>query len=148
MPLQSLNHFSIRTGDLAASRRFYVEVLGLRDGARPPFSFPGHWLYCGEQPVVHLIGSVPGKDAGLGYLGDRAAGTAAHGEPATGAVDHIAFLAADLAGLRRRLSESGLHYRERTVPLTGQHQLFVTDPNGVLIEINFAATEAAHSPAA
>jgi len=46
--IQSLNHFSIRTTDLDASRRFYEEVLGLRVGPRPAFPFPGLWIYAGD----------------------------------------------------------------------------------------------------
>ena len=56
MAVQSLDHFTINTADLGRSIRFYEEVVGLRNGERPPFAFPGAWLYCGEKPVVHLIG--------------------------------------------------------------------------------------------
>lgn len=140
MAIDGLNHCSIRTTELEATRQFYRDVLGLREGYRPPFRFPGHWLYCGEVAVVHLIGIDPQDAQGLvDYLGDKAAGTLAGG----GAVDHIAFMASDLAGLRRRLSGLGLPFRERTVPEIGLHQLFIEDPNGVTLELNFAATEAA-----
>ena len=54
--LLALDHVNIRTARLAELRRFYVEGLGLTDGARPPFRFPGAWLYCGDQAAVHLVG--------------------------------------------------------------------------------------------
>jgi catechol 2,3-dioxygenase-like lactoylglutathione lyase family enzyme len=79
----SLNHYSIRTADLDACRRFYVDVLGLEVGPRPNFSFPGLWLYAGDtsqwsNAVVHIIGIDAGKPEGLkDYLGDREAGAAA-----------------------------------------------------------------------
>ena len=47
MPL-SLNHYSICTADLEASRRFYVDALGLGVGPRPEFPFSGRWLYAGD----------------------------------------------------------------------------------------------------
>ena len=53
--LQVLDHVNIRTANLAVLRRFYNEVLGMKDGARPPFKFGGAWLYCGEQAAVHLV---------------------------------------------------------------------------------------------
>ena len=65
----TLNHFSIRTTDLEASRRFYADVLGLSVGPRPPFPFPGLWMYRGPHDdmanaVVHLIGLDPQDPAG------------------------------------------------------------------------------------
>jgi catechol 2,3-dioxygenase-like lactoylglutathione lyase family enzyme len=50
MPL-SLNHCSICTADLEASRRLYVDALGLAVGPRPDFPFPGRWLYAGDTAV-------------------------------------------------------------------------------------------------
>lgn len=138
MAIDGLNHCSIRTTELEATRCFYRDVLGLREGYRPPFKFPGHWLYAGDVAVVHLIGIDPKDAQGLvDYLGDKAPGALAGG----GAVDHIAFMASDLAGLRRHLSGLGVPFRERTVPAIGLHQLFVEDPNGVTLELNFAAIE-------
>ena len=89
---------------------------------------------------VHIIG-VDGNDPeGLKhYLGDRDAA----GPRGTGCVDHLAFFATGLAALRARLAAMGIAARERTVPLLGLHQLFVDDPNGVVVELNFPATEAA-----
>ncbi len=142
VPIDKLAHFSVRTADLAASRRFYVEVLGFREGFRPPFAFPGLWLYRGgdeaEYGVVHLIGIDPDDPQGLvDYLGDKAADTL----QGSAAVDHLAFLATGLPEMRRRLDGAGLVYRERTVPSLGLHQLFVEDPSGVTIELNYPAAE-------
>lgn len=139
----TLNHFSIRTPDLEASRAFYADVLGLSVGPRPDFPFPGLWMYRGEHgdvanAVVHLIGVDPAS--GLkDYLGERDAASLR----GSGAVDHIAFFATGLAGMREHLRSIGVAARERTVPSIGLHQLFVTDPNGVVIELNYPAAEAA-----
>jgi len=139
----TLNHFSIRTLDLAACQRFYCDVLGLVVGPRPAFPFPGLWLYAGDttqwsNAVVHIIGIDRSDPAGLkAYLGDRDE-SSLHG---TGAVDHVAFFATGLAETLARLQRLGVPARERTVPSIGLHQVFVDDPNGVVVELNFPAHE-------
>ncbi|HEV7284395.1 MAG TPA: VOC family protein, partial [Kaistia sp.] len=108
--------------------RFYEDVLGLEAGERPPFPFPGLWLYAGDgTPVVHLVGTgAPAPGTGSG----------------TGALDHVAFTARDLDATRRRLAEKGVPFSERTVPLLGMIQVFVNDPHGIRIELNFDESEA------
>ncbi|HPW12474.1 MAG TPA: VOC family protein [Thermomonas sp.] len=143
MPINKLAHFSVRTTSIEASRRFYTEVLGFREGYRPPFEFPGLWLYSGgdeaDYGVVHLIGSDRDDPDGLvRYLGDKDAASL-HG---SAAVDHLAFLATGLEDMRGRLQRAGLPTRERTVPDLGLHQVFVEDPSGITIELNFPAAEA------
>jgi catechol 2,3-dioxygenase-like lactoylglutathione lyase family enzyme len=139
----TLNHFSIRTTDLEASRRFYADVLGLSVGPRPDFPFPGLWMYRGDHgdvsnAVVHLIGIDRHDPQGLKqYLGEREE----RGLAGSGAVDHIAFFANGLAATIAHLNEMRVTYRERTVPSIGLHQLFVEDPCGIVIELNFPAAE-------
>lgn len=141
----SLNHFSIRTPDLDACERFYAGLLGLRVGPRPPFPFPGLWLYAGDtadyaNAAVHIIGIDRNDPEGLKrYLGDRDEA----GLKGTGVVDHVAFFATGLAETLARLQAHGVACRERTVPALGLHQVFVDDPNGVVVELNFPAAEAA-----
>jgi catechol 2,3-dioxygenase-like lactoylglutathione lyase family enzyme len=118
MPLSRLDHVTVMCSDLAQSRAFYTSALGLEDGDRPPFDFPGAWLYVGERPVVHLVG---GRNEGT---------------KGTGSFDHVAFAATDLDGTRRRLQQAGADFRETKVPGRPLHQLFVVDPDGVTIEIN------------
>ena len=140
----SLNHFSIRSADLDACRRFYGDVLGLVLGPRPEFPFPGQWFYAGDtaftaNAVVHIIGIDAQDTEGLkAYLGERGAADL----PGTGVVDHVAFAATGLAEMRSRLQRLGLSARERNVPGLGLQQMFLTDPNGVVIELNYPATEA------
>ena len=140
----TLNHFSIRTGDLEASRAFYADVLGLTVGPRPAFPFPGLWMYRGghddvANAVVHIIGTDRKEQDGLdGYLGERDE-TALHG---TGTIDHLAFFADGLSTMLDHLQKSGVAYRQRTVPSIGLHQVFLDDPNGCTIELNYPASEA------
>ncbi|HDR9882298.1 TPA: glyoxalase [Burkholderia cenocepacia] len=142
MAIAKLAHYSIRTADLEKSRQFYIRILGFREGFRPPFSFPGIWLYNGDDEsdfgIVHIIGVDPDDPSGLvAYLGDKALP-----QTGTGTVDHIAFLATGLADFRAKLRDAGYPWRDRMVPSLGLHQVFVEDPSGVTIEINFPAHEA------
>lgn len=142
MAVNKLAHFSVRTTDMEASRRFYVDVMGFKEGFRPPFNFPGIWLYIGgdesDYGVVHIIGVDTNDSSGLAeYLGERAEDAL----KGSGVVDHVAFLASDLPGMYRRLKATMRPYRERTVPILGLHQIFVEDPSGITIELNFPAEE-------
>ena len=68
MEIKRIDHYSIRTLDVEASRKFYTDVIGLTVGPRPEFKFPGLWLYNGKPPadlehsngnygIVHVMGS-------------------------------------------------------------------------------------------
>jgi catechol 2,3-dioxygenase-like lactoylglutathione lyase family enzyme len=142
MSILRLGHYSIRTADLASSIAFYREIFGFRVGFRPNFPFNGAWLYPAHSDadygIVHLIEANP-DSTGLGdYLGQR------EGQPAKGsaAVDHLAFLADDVDGVRQRLVERGTPFRERIVPDLGLIQIFVEDPSELTIELNFPAPSA------
>ncbi|MEN7530731.1 MULTISPECIES: VOC family protein [unclassified Cupriavidus] len=143
MGLTKLAHYSVRTHDLERSCAFYERVLGFRRGYRPPFDFPGAWLYMGDDErdfgTVHIIGIDPNNPSGLSaYLGDKALPAAG-----TGTVDHIAFLATGVARMWTTLRTEGIPWRDRTVPSLGLHQVFIEDPSGVTIELNYPAEEVA-----
>ena len=59
MTIQAMNHFTVLARDLAATKAFYIGLLGLTDGPRPPFDFPGAWLYVGNQAVLHIVAGRP-----------------------------------------------------------------------------------------
>jgi catechol 2,3-dioxygenase-like lactoylglutathione lyase family enzyme len=122
MPVRAFQHVNTRSSDVERTREFYLR-LGLRDGDRPPFASRGYWLYLGDQPVLHLVQRPDGQP---------------HHED-SGNVDHIAFEATDLEGTRRALTEAGLPFREAVVPRDGTVQIFVRDPDGVTVELNFAS---------
>ena len=119
-----LDHFNIRTRKLAETVRFYEDVLGLQKGARPDFAFPGAWMYSEGRPVVHLV--------------DISA-TDELQKPDSGVVHHVAFVSRGFAGMKQRLHSRGMEYEARQVPGGELWQIFVRDPNGVMIELNYEA---------
>lgn len=133
MSLTDLNHFLVLTQDIEASRRFYIEALGMRDAPRPWAPFPGAWLAIGAQVCLHLA-QANDDPAMLHHFG-RSPGEKLHG---SGAVDHIAFNASDLQEFERRLTRQSVPYRRRSIPKSGLEQIFVNDPDGVTIELNFS----------
>ncbi|HEY1996410.1 VOC family protein [Paraburkholderia sp.] len=116
-----LDHATIVTADLDAARHFFVEVVGLAEGARPPFGIRGYWLYASGRPVIHLVdATVP---AGAGRAAPR--------------IDHIAFrieTADEWRALLGRLQQAQIGYQTAEVPLAGELQLFVALAPGVVVE--------------
>jgi catechol 2,3-dioxygenase-like lactoylglutathione lyase family enzyme len=139
MPLQHLQHFLIQTEGLEKTKDWYVDVLGMRVGPHPDFKFPVYWLYLGDADVLHL--TTGGKNVSenrMKYLGQQS--TAASG---SGVIDHVAFRATGLLDLIEHLQRKGIDFKERRVNDQGLYQLFLLDPNGVKVELNFEAAEAA-----
>ena len=130
MPLGGLQHFTIEPQDLEKTKAFYCDVLGLENGDRPPLDFPGYWLYSGGQAAVHLMGTRKPRD------GIVVRGTEKKYED-TGRLDHIAFAATDVDAVRKRLQANNISFREQIVPRTGDTQIFLYDPDGVGVELNF-----------
>jgi catechol 2,3-dioxygenase-like lactoylglutathione lyase family enzyme len=118
--IRALDHVNIRTNDLAATKALFVDVLGLSEGWRPPFPFPGAWLYAGGKDVVHLVGV-------------ETAATSSDGS----ALDHFAFDIGDFDEALRRIEATGLTFRATATPGTSVKQIFVRDSNGVTIELNW-----------
>jgi catechol 2,3-dioxygenase-like lactoylglutathione lyase family enzyme len=133
MTITHMQHYMVLSKDLEKTRHFYVDVLGLRVGPRPPFDFEGLWIYVGDVAVVHV--ATQASYEATGRLGDAA--RQRHG---SGSVDHIAFAADDYDGLVRSFEQHGVKYRATRVPASDLRQLFVHDPDGIQIEINIRAS--------
>jgi len=118
MPLEYIDHYNVVTTDAAASAKFYVDVLGLRIGDRPPFKFPGAWVYAGDQPVLHLVEKAQIPEG-------------------TGRVDHVAFRCTGYGEIKQRLDAAGVDYMERVVPKINLTQIFLESPDGLKLELTF-----------
>ena len=126
MPVELLEHYTIRCGSLERTRDFYRDVLGLIDGERPNFPFKGYWMYLGGVPIVHLVDAKESADRDGPQTGVD-----------TAALDHIAFRGRDIEATRATLRRHDLNFRENTVLGGRLQQIFVRDPDGILIELNF-----------
>ena len=137
MSLTQLEHYLVLTHDLDATRDFYRDALGLRDGPRPPLGFPGYWHYLGDIPCIHIAewNTYRAHSTALGIGVSTPA-------PGTGPVDHIAFNGTDCRSIKATLDTCRVAFTVNEVPGAGLTQLFLHDPNGVKIEINVRNTTA------
>jgi catechol 2,3-dioxygenase-like lactoylglutathione lyase family enzyme len=115
----SLDHINIRTAELARTAAFFTEVLGLTEGWRPDFPFNGVWLYAGDKDLVHLVEVARPAAASKGS-----------------ALDHFAFAIDDYEAAERALNAHGMAFQPSVSPEGNIRQLFVTELNGVTIELN------------
>ena len=139
MPLSHIEHILVAADDIDATRDWYARVLGMKSGPHPDFGFPVHWMYLGDVDIVHIGPSA--KQAGeiqKKFLG-RTSQDAGAG---TGALDHIAFRATGLKQMLQHLRAQNVPFTQRRANGQALFQLFLYDPNGVKIELNYAAAEA------
>jgi catechol 2,3-dioxygenase-like lactoylglutathione lyase family enzyme len=134
MPIDRMEHFLVLTDDIDATRTFYRDVLGFQDGARPDLGFPGYWLYLAETPVIHIADFVA-YTAHSNRLGIPVTRPAA----GTGPLDHVAFNGSNYEEIADRLQRHGLAYHPHDSPAIGLRQIFIEDPNGLKLELNFWA---------
>ena len=126
--IHGLFHIAIKTADLAATRCFYLDVIGLREVARPDFGYPGAWLACpqpGGDAIVHV------------YAGGPALGESGQVERGSAAIDHLSLSCSGYHAYRKRFVRHQLDWREFLVPGTTLWQLFVYDPSGLQLELTF-----------
>jgi catechol 2,3-dioxygenase-like lactoylglutathione lyase family enzyme len=139
MPLSHIEHCLVVADDMDRTRDWYCAVLGMQEGPHPDFGFPVHWLYLDGRDVVHIGQSArhAGENQRI-YLGRTSQDTGS----GTGAIDHIAFRATGLAAMMAHLRSRGVEFAERCASNQALYQLFLYDPNGIKIELNFDASEA------
>ena len=123
MPATAMNHFTILTDDVPATIEFYGDLLGLEPGPRPPFTFPGAWLYAAGRPILHVVGGKPREALRAGVI------------------DHMAFSATGLDDTLQKLAQRGIAHDCRRLPDGTMWQLFFHDPNGARVELDFAGDE-------
>jgi catechol 2,3-dioxygenase-like lactoylglutathione lyase family enzyme len=141
--MTKLDHCNIRTFDLEATVAFYTDVVALKDGDFPGMRSMGAWLYdASDRPILHVIAIDPNEpQVALGRVRERLGDLAGSLELSTlsggGAIDHIAFECEDYDAMEKKLRGRGLKFTTNDVPSIKLRQLFVNDPNGVTLELNF-----------
>jgi catechol 2,3-dioxygenase-like lactoylglutathione lyase family enzyme len=127
MPAIDLHHLAIKTDDVDATVEFWNNVIGSHSVDRPDFGFPGAWLQFGET-MIHLYGGESALNKGGGH--DRG----------SAAIDHVA-LSARGFDARALFEEKKLPWRQMNISSFHLWHLFLHDPNGVLVELNFDARQ-------
>lgn len=129
MKVNALDHFNVIAADLDGTARFYADILGLERRDGPP-GLPPHfvqWMYDeAGRPIVH-INSV---DCPRAYDREVTPGP-------TGAVHHIALNCSGLSEMKDRLGAMGIGYTLNEISSLGLSQIFIHDPNDVVLELNF-----------
>jgi len=114
-----LDHVNIHARDTRAMVTFLETLLDAKEGFRPPFKNPGHWLYLDGQPAIHI--DVPGRTDDFPQ----------------GLVNHVAFGVYDKTEALARAEKTGRPILHAEIPGAGIGQLFVTGPEGVRIEVQY-----------
>jgi catechol 2,3-dioxygenase-like lactoylglutathione lyase family enzyme len=132
MPLVDIHHIAIKVpaGKLKKAEEFYTKALGLSHASRPDLGFPGAWLNV-ESTMIHLVEHEFSKKLDPWYRRPEA----------KSAIDHIAIKAHNFDETKRRLIKMKLDWRQTHLPDAGLWQLFVLDPSGVVVELNFKIDE-------
>ena len=119
----SINHIQlVAEKDLVLKLRdFYCDVVGLTEGFRPAFERFGFWLYIGDKDVIHLI--TPKEGDGR--------------SPQKSSFDHVAFKTGDYEGILKKFETLNVHFEEKPIPDMSAHQIFLRDPAGNRVELNF-----------
>ena len=123
LDISSLHHVAVCVTDIERAKRFYGDVLGLKEIARPPFPFGGAWYELPDGRQFHLI---------------------VHERPrtlrGTTTIDlrdgHLALGVADFDRAVAHLRAEGVDCVERPENITPWKQVYVTDPDGNVIELN------------
>ena len=119
----SINHIQlVAEKDLVIQlRNFYCDIVGLTEGFRPAFQRFGFWLYIGDKDVLHLI--TPKED-------DKRS-------PQKSSFDHVAFKTINYQGVLKKLQSLHIPFEEKPIPGSTAHQIFLRDPAGNRVELNF-----------
>ncbi|MBX3641346.1 MAG: VOC family protein [Nitrosomonas sp.] len=125
MTIESMNHFTVLSSNLEKTKSFYIHLLGLTEGYRPPMASEGVWLYAKDKnhSILHVMAGRPMP------------------EHAPGVIDHMAFTATGLQSVIDTLKQQGIPYRLNRMAELGIWQLFCNDPDGAKVEMDFAADE-------
>ena len=119
----SINHIQlVAEKDLVIQLKdFYCNVVGLTEGSRPPFERFGFWLYIGDKDVLHLITPKEGDGRSL----------------QKSSFDHVAFKAGHYQDILQKLRRLNIPFDEKPIPGMSAHQIFLKDPAGNRVELNF-----------
>ena len=122
--INGIDHYNLRSDEkmIETLKNFYINIVGLKLGYRPPFKSKGYWLYAKEKDVLHLSSS---KDNIKNLINIDST------------LDHVSFSANDKSFLMETLEKNNIVFKERYIPEINIDQLFFKDPAGNGVELIF-----------
>ena len=122
--INGIDHYNLRSDEkmIETLKDFYINIVGLKLGHRPPFKSKGYWLYAKEKDVLHLSSS---KDDIKNLI------------DVSSTLDHVSFSAIDKIFFITVLRKNNIIFKERFIPEIEIEQLFFKDPAGNGIELIF-----------
>jgi|SRR5579863_1639155 len=142
MIVQRLEHFNIRTTKLAETIEFYARALGM-EAKRAPMasSGPPTWLHDASGVAAVHITPVDPEDPEGSYakISQYRGGEPDAAFAGSGAIDHIAFHCEDIGTCKSQLGAMEVPFAENAYPKLNLTQLYIKDPNGITVELNFWA---------
>ncbi|WP_394172668.1 VOC family protein [Guptibacillus hwajinpoensis] len=120
--IDHLHHVSLAVTDLDRAKSFYSHILCLNEIERPAFDFPGAWYQVGSQQLHLIVYPEASTLRGTDELTSREG--------------HFAFRVKSYEETLKWLKSTGIEIHENYYSKSGFAQLFVSDPDGNLIELN------------
>jgi glyoxylase I family protein len=120
---EGIHHVSLLVTNLEKSKHFYGKILGFKESyERPPFDFPGAWYEVGHTQI-HLIVHNEGKTLrGTKKIDSRDG--------------HFAIRVRYIDKLIEQLKTHNIEFLNKPNNQTEWHQVFISDPDGNIIEFN------------
>ena len=137
MQISQLEHFLIIADDIEETASWYVHNLGFRVGRNPDFGVPVKWLYLGDRDVIHI------SQSSNKNLDKRPAPSRSEIVKGGHPIHHVAFRAYGLDETLVHLEATNIEYVEQQASCQDVYQVFLQDPNGITVELNFPVEESA-----
>jgi len=144
MAVRRLEHCNLLTPKFTETLNFYRDVLGMKYGPSPSGDIKeSAWIYDGGGTAVVHVQRVDPADPEKRFalvrqrLGDLAGPLDLSRLKGGGAVEHIAFECDEYDEIAAHLDKAGIRFTRNEVSSIKLRQLFLNDPNGVTLELNF-----------
>ena len=124
--LVEFDHVTLIVKDVEASRKFYVDKLGMTEAKRPDFDFPGAWFQLG-QSMIHV--TLASDLAGAAGWGDRGVKSLSRGH-------HFAYVTEDFEEALSTIDALGIEIADGPkIRPDGARQVYIFDPDRHVVEI-------------